>query len=276
MPSPFPGMDPYLEHPDVFAGLHDGIIAYLRESLQPTLPPPYYADIGRRAWIEVSERYIGPDVNVLRTRSGEARKKDGNGGVATATRTAIRPLVIHVPHDEQRELFVEVYAGRGKNRRLVTSIEVLSPSNKKPGEEGRNLYLRKQRELLGSKVHLVEIDLLRGGEHTTTVPYQRLFATAGPFDYHVCVHHFDNLEDYFVYPIQLADPLPTVSIPLLPGDGAVCLDLQAVFTRSYDTGPYTREIDYRRDRPMPPLSAKQARWAKQCLAKAGFGRTARN
>ena len=268
MPSPFPGMDPYLEHPDVFPGLHDRLVAYLSECLQPLLPSPYYADLGRRAWIEVSERYIGPDVNVLRRRSRKPAVKSGNGGVATACRTATRPLVIHVPHDERREPFVEIYTGRGKDRRLVTTIEVLSPSNKAPGEHGRDLYVRKQREVLQGKVHLVEIDLLRGGEHTTAVPRDRLLAQAGPFDYHVCVHQFDNLEDYFVYAVQLADPLPTVSVPLLPGDGAVLVDLQAVFTRSYDAGPYTREIDYLRDRPTPPLTPKGARWAKQVVAQS--------
>jgi hypothetical protein len=260
-------MDPFLERPDVFSGLHDGLITYLREALQPILPSPYYADMGRRAWIEVSERYIGPDVNLLHRQNRGAGLKGGDGGVATASRTATRPLVIHVPHDERREPFVEIYAGRGRDRRLVTSIEILSPSNKKPGEEGRDLYLRKQRELLNCKVHLVEIDLLRGGEHTTAVPHDRLVAKAGPWDYHVCVHPFDDWEDYIVYAIQLAEPLPVVSVPLLPGDGAVAVDLQAVFTRSYDTGPYAREIDYLRDRPVPPLAPKQARWARQCLAK---------
>lgn len=273
MSSPFPGMDPYLEHPEVFPGLHDRLVAYLSEALQPLLPSPYYADMGRRAWIEVSERYIGPDVNLLRRPNRGSGPNSGNGGVATTVQTATRPLVIHVPHDERREPFVEIYAGRGKNRRLVTSIEVLSPSNKKPGEEGRELYLRKQREVLKSKVNLVEIDLLRGGEHTTAVPYDRLAGKAGPFDYHVCVHQFDHFEDYFVYAIQIAEPLPTVSVPLLPGDGAVAVDLQTVFTRSYDTGPYAREIDYLQDRPVPPLGPKHARWAKQCLAKA---RDARN
>ena len=124
--------------------------------------------------------------------------------------------------------------------------------------------------MLKSRVHLVEVDLLRGGEHTTAVPRDRLVAKAGPLDYHVCVHQFDNFEDYFVYAVQLAEPLPVVSIPLLPGEGAVSVDLQAVFTRSYDTGPYAREINYARDRPVPPLGPKQARWARQCLAKAGL------
>ncbi len=267
MPSPFPGMAPYLEHPEIFPGLHDRLIAYLSEALQPVLPSPYFADLGRRSWIEVSERYIGPDVNLLRRRDADQDAPGGNGGAATAVRTAARPLVIHIPHDERREPFVEIYAGRGKNRRLVTSIEVLSPSNKKPGHESRELYLRKQRELLQSRVNLVEIDLLRGGEHTTAVPHDRLVAKTGPFDYHVCIHHFHNWEDYLVYPVQLEEPLPTVGVPLLPGDGEVTVDLQAVFARSYDTGPYPREIDYLQDRPEPPLTAKQARWVKKCLAK---------
>lgn len=267
MPSPFPGMDPYLEHPEIFPGLHDGLVTYLREALQPILPSPYFADMARRAWIEVSERFIGPDVHVLRRRPRGAEVKQDHADVVTAS----RPLVIHVPHDERQEPFVEIYIGRGKDRRLVTTIEVLSPSNKKPGEEGRELYLRKQRELLKSKAHLVEIDLLRGGEHTTAVPRDRLVAQAGAFDYHVCVRQFDNLEDYFVYAIQLAEPLPTLSIPLLPGDGAVSVDLQAVFTRSYDTGPYVREIDYLRDHLVPPLEPKQARWVKRWLTKSRVG-----
>lgn len=237
MPSPFPGMDPYLEHPDLFPGLHDRLITYLGESLQPQLPDPYFADTGRRAWVEVSERFIEPDV------------------------------VVHIPHDERHETFLEIFVGRGKNRRLVTTIEVLSPTNKTPGEHGRDLYVRKQREMLGSKVHLVEIDLLRGGEHTTAVPRDRLVEKAGSFDYHVCVHQFDHWEDYFTYPIQLPDSLPTVSIPLLPGDEPVAVDLQAVFTRCYDTGPYHREIDYRHDRPLPPLTPQRSRWAKQWLNK---------
>jgi len=260
-------MDPYLEQPDIFPDFHDSFVPYLRESLQPQLPEPYYAAIGRRAWIEVSERFIGPDVDVLAPRRPEKNHKESGSAVAVATRPSTRPVVIHVPHDERVEPLVEIYMGRGSARRLVTTIEVLSLTNKTPGEHGRDLYLRKQQEILQSKVHLVEIDLMRSGQHTTAVPLDRLTTATGPFDYHLSIHHFDNLEDYFVYPIRLTEPLPEVSIPLLPGDSAVSLDLQAVFDRTYDAGPYRREIDYRQETPAPPLSAEQLAWAQQVLGE---------
>ena len=172
MPSPFPGMDPFLELPSFFPGLHDRLITYLSESIKGHLPAPYFAEINERLWVEVSDRYIGPDVNLYRDESPEPFT-DANGGAAVATLTIPRtqPVVVHTPiweEDEFREPFLEIYAG-GDRERLVTAIEVLSPANKTPGQHGRDLYFRKQRELLDSQVHLVEIDLLRGGEPTTAV-----------------------------------------------------------------------------------------------------------
>jgi hypothetical protein len=264
MPSPFSGMDPFLEHPELFPDFRDGFVAYLREAIQQFLPPPYIAALGRRAWIEVSERFIGPDVQLLKPRRGPA-DRDDDGAVAVVERPRARPVVVHIPHDERHEPLVEIYLGRGSDRRLVTSIELLSLTNKTPGEHGRDLYLRKQRELLDSKVHLVEIDLLRGGEHTTAVPRNRLARVVTDFDYHVCIHHFDNLEDYFVYPVRLPEPLPDIAVPLLPGDPSVSLDLQAVFQRTYDAGPYQREIDYQHDTPEPPLNPEQQTWLRERL-----------
>jgi hypothetical protein len=258
-------MDPFLEHPDNFSDFHDRFIAYLSESLQALLPPPYVAPLGRRAWIEVSERYIGPDVQVTRPRNAPL----GSGpSAAVAAPPRSRPLVIHIPHDQRSETFVEIYRGPRSERRLVTSIELLSLTNKTPGEHGRDLYLRKQREILDSKVHLVEIDLLRDGEHTTAVPLGRLREAADEFEYHVSIHHFDNMEDYFVYPIRLTEALPEIAIPLLPGDPAVTLDLQAVLNRTYDAGPYRREIDYRQDAPLPPLGPAWQSWLQERLASS--------
>lgn len=265
MPSPFPGMDPFLEHPDIFPDFHDSFIAYLRESLQSRLPPPYVAALGRRAWIEVSERFIGPDVQVVRP-SVAAAESGGGAPVAVEMRPRTEPLVVHVPHDERREPLVEIFMGRGSDRRLVTSIELLSLANKTPGERGRDLYLRKQHEILDSKVHLVEMDLLRAGEHTTAVPRHRLAKAAREFEYHVSIHRFDNLEDFFVYPIRLNEPLPQIAIPLLPSDPPVPLDLQAVFHRTYDAGPYRREINYSHDAPVPPLGPAWQSWLQTMLA----------
>lgn len=264
MPSPFPGMDPFLEHPDIFPDFHDGFIAYLREALQSRLPSPYVAALGRRTWIEVSERFIGLDVQVARPPDPAAESRSGApAAIETLPRT--EPLVVHVPHDERREPLVEIFLGRGSDRRLVTSIELLSLANKTPGEHGRDLYLRKQREILDGKVHLVEMDLLRAGEHTTAVPRHRLFKAAGEFHYHVSIHRFDNLEDFFVYPVRLNEPLPQVAIPLLPGDPPVPLDLQAVFQRTYDAGPYRREINYAQDTLVTPLGAAWQTWLRTVL-----------
>jgi len=249
-------MDPYLEDPIVFPDFHDRFNAYLSESLQPGLPEPYYAALGRRAWVVISERFIGPDVNVV----APYRMTNRAAATAMATLEVSQPVVIHVPHDEQVETLVEIYIGRGNERRLVTAIELLCPANKKSGEKGRDLYLRKQAELLDSKTHLVEIDLLRGGEHTTAVPEKRLHRFVPRFTYHVCSHRWDHFEDFLIYPIQLAEPLPTIQIPLLPGDGEVPVNLQQVLTRTYEAGPYHREIDYRADVPLPTLSEDEMRW----------------
>jgi hypothetical protein len=272
MPSPFPGMDPFLENPGIFPDFHDSFITYLRENLQASLPPPYYAALGRRIWIATSRRSIEPDVHVLRSGTGARAQGQGltsaSSSTAVATGTASRPVVVRVLHDEFREPFVEIYAETSAGKRLVTSLEVLSLSNKTPGEHGRELFLRKQKELLASKVNLVEIDLLRGGEHATAVPLEQALAECGPFDYHVSVHPFDDFEAFFVYPMHLQEPLATIEVPLLPGDTAVLLDLQAVFHRCYDAGPYAREINYVSSRVIPALTASQAAWVEEIVGRS--------
>jgi hypothetical protein len=172
MPSPFPGMDPYLEDPEIFPDFHDSLITYLRENLQANLPASYFATIGRRIWIEVSRRSIGPDLEVRHAIRPSTRTNKPAGAVAVANLPIAHPVVVKVAHDEFREPFIEIYTRGDEGKRLVASIEVLSLSNKTPGAHGRDLYQRKQKEILASQVHLVEIDLLRGGEHTTAVPLE--------------------------------------------------------------------------------------------------------
>ena len=269
MPSPFPGMDPYLEHPQVFPGFHNNFITYFQEALQPRLPEQYYADSGERVWIEVTERYLRPDVSVARREEPTESAEDDRGGVAVAAATRTKPVRIRVPYEEHRETFLEVYTRRDGGERLVAAIEVLSLTNKAAGQDHRGEYLRKQRELLDREVHLIEIDLLRAGAHTTAVPKDLAVEEAGPFDYHVCCHRFDEWGVFNVYPILLEEELPEIEVPLLPGDEPVPVDLQAVFARCYDAGPYRRRIRYDEDPPVPPLTPDQTEWAKKLLEPHG-------
>lgn len=163
---------------------------------------------------------------------------------------------VFVPHDEVVEPLVEIYSRQGSDRRLVTSIEVLSPTNKARGL-GREIYVEKQQQIVKhSQVNLVEIDLLRGGEHTTAVPLNVLRSSVRPYDYHLCTHLFADPQHYLLYSIVLEEPLPTIDVPLLPDDGSVRINLQEVFASTYNAGPYQYEIDYQQ--PPPPPDSEPA------------------
>ncbi|MBI3464800.1 MAG: DUF4058 family protein [Planctomycetes bacterium] len=258
MPSPFPGMDPFLEDPEVFPDLHDSFIVFLRETIQRQLPIPYYAALGQRLWVEVARREIEPDVHIRRGRGAT------EGAVAVAEPSTGRKVIIEVPHDERKESFIEIRR-KGTPNQLVATIEILSLSNKTPGQHGRGLYLRKQQEVLGSDIHLVEVDLLRAGVHTTAVPLQDVQARCQPYHYHVCVHRFDRFEEYVVYPVELRERLPEIEIPLLPDDPAILVNLQAVFERVYDAAAYQRDLDYTSD-PVPPLGPEETTWMRKVLS----------
>src|SRR5271166_1636341 len=129
MPSPFPGMDPYLERSRWFRGLHNSLVFCIQEALQPLLPAPYFALSGEQIWMEGSERYVDPDVDVLR-RVPSGPREAAESGVATLVAEAEdEPIVVTVsqsPDEERTEPYLEIYARREGEDRLVTSIEVLS------------------------------------------------------------------------------------------------------------------------------------------------------
>jgi uncharacterized protein DUF4058 len=279
MPSPFPGMDPYLEHPRWFHGFHNKLITHIEKQLQPLLPKAYYADSGQRVWLEARKRPVEPDVKVMRKSDVPRRIRD-QGGVAVAeppVRTeyeSSRPVLITVKNligDEHIETFLEIRAMGSGEDRLVATIEVLSRSNKTPSHQGFDQYRRKQRKVLAGQAHLIEIDLLRSGTHVTAVPRDIAREKAGPYDYHVSVHRFDRPKDYLVYPIRLEQRLPVIVVPLLPEDPEVLLDLQAAFTETYDMGPYRKAIRNGEDPIKPHLRPEQAEWVKTILKAAGEG-----
>jgi hypothetical protein len=259
-------MDPYLEHPAYFPNFHNRFIVYLEEAIQPALPEPYYAKTEERIWIEWPQRAVLPDVTVLRS-AVRPREAVESGTIAVLEDAALDTELVEFGEGiEVRELSLHLYAGGpGERGRLVTAVELLSPSNKANGSDGRAAYLRKQAEVLDRDVHLIEMDLLRGGEHTTAIPRRLL---RRPFDYHVAARDL-NLPpaEMYSYPIRLEDPLPRIAVPLLPGEGYVVLALQPVFDRCYDTGSYRREIDYLHDDPEPPLGEPRSRWARECIER---------
>jgi hypothetical protein len=260
MPSPFPGMDPWLENEEFFGDLHGALIIYLREALNAVLPSGYRAISSTLVWVDDASRRE-PDVSLLH----RGRKPSHSSGTLDALPGLM--TVGDEPSPELREEpYLEIHFSHGK--RLVTAFEVLSPSNKRSGTNGRKTYLDKQEEFRLGSVNLVEVDLLRGGAHTTAVRLPKLQQLAGPFDYHVSVRVAGTPDRLHAAPIKLADRLPTIGIPLDRGVPPITVDLQPLLDRAYDTGKYAEAVRYERP-PDPPLTPEQAEWAAGVLRAKG-------
>ena len=263
MPRPFPGMDPYLEVSGLWHGFHNSLMTYIRDALQPLVRPKYRAGMDERFAVD-SGRNIYPDVSVVEEPS-----------VAYATLPAAEetydpPQLVRgssLPL-EPPEIIVEIRVA-GAGGKLVTLIELVSPSNKKRGKR-RLDYIRKQAEVLASDANLVEIDLLLGGDHVLAVPPEELDEeTEEDWDYLVCVNRPRDRELYEVYPIPLAKRLPRVAIPLLPEDKDVVLDLQAMFAQCYDNGAYEGVLSYAE--PLPTVTdGADAAWIDGLLREKGL------
>lgn len=259
MPGPFPGMDPFVEDPAVWPGMHHLLIGETARALQPVLRSRgYYVDIGERVRLVESGRSVVPDDAIFRS------DRAAGGRPEPALATADQPVRVRRSPVEVREGFLDVFHA-GDNR-LVTGIEYLSPTNKIDCR-GRRLYRRKQRELGRAGVSLVEIDLLRQGRHLLDVP-RPIVEDLRPWHYLVNLVRRGS-EDYEVDPIRLRDRLPRILIPLRPRDEDAVLDLQAVFDRAYETGPYAERLNYS-GAPVPPLTDGDAAWAFDLLKLKGL------
>lgn len=266
MPSPFPGMDPYLEHPALWPGVHQRLITYLGDTLNAMLPPRYVADIGERLYVVEPAHTIYPDVVVHEKPAVSARPAPTNAAGSTAV-ASDPPWVLTIKPVEQREVFIEIVSVADASR-VVAAIEVLSPSNKATGSPGHELYLTKQRECLASDTHFIEIDLLRRGTHTVAAPEMYL-RDRGSWDYLICLHRGGEGARYEVWARPLREHLPRIHVPLAEGDDDLAVDMQAILTRCYDEGAYNRRLDYRAE-PQPPLSPDDATWAHGLLCEHGL------
>jgi len=256
MPSPFPGMDPYIEDPEIWSDFHGRLAEEISAELNQVLQPRYVARLTPRVTyeiVEIGERHhVRPDVSVW-----QPQPPLGNAG-APAAAVSPAPAESAVPMELPVRLYtVEVLETGGL--RLVTAIEVLSPVNKRPGHEAYHDYLRKRRELLRSDAHLMEIDLLRGGDRP---PLER---PVPPAPYYVVLSRAGRRPYVEVWPIPLSQRLPALPVPLREPDPDVPLDLGAVVAAVYQRGAYARLIDYRRPPPPPSLSDAEAAWLDERL-----------
>ncbi len=282
---PFPGMDPYLEAPDIWPDFHDALAAAIRAHLNAALPAPYYARLQKRAELGIvfgpSSHSVIPDVSVLRyprpensTWSLSEPRVTGEPEVAVLDLPRTEPtagLDLRVDTDLLQHRFVEVRNAR-HGHRLVTLIEIVSPSNKRPGPD-RDTYEAKREDVLASDASLIELDLLRGGRRL--LPYFELVSAVEQLspDYLVLLNRSalrdGRLMNYTLYSIGLRDLLPCIPVPLSGDDPDVLLDLQVAFNRVYREGPYLRAIDYSAD-PYPPLDEDDAAWADELLRSSGL------
>jgi len=250
---PFPGMDPYLENPVLWTGLHTRLIVAIANQLQPLIRLRYIASIEQRVYMGNSAEQCSPHFWIQERR--------GNAGIVGPTEVGLAtPVVLEAEEVETHEKFIEIL-DRDKGMRVTMVIELVSPANKNAGP-GRESNLKKQRAVRQSKSHLVEIDLLRRGRHVLSVP-RWLVRTLRPYQELICVNRRPTRTRYEVFPCLLRQRLPRFGVPLSKPDPDVPLDVQGALKQVYQNGGYALRRLY--DRPCrPPLRAADRQWANDC------------
>ncbi len=261
--SPFPGMDPYLE--SHWGDVHHRFVTYSCDQIQSQLPADLRARVEERVSIEspsAKSWKVIPDVRVVERRRTR-RPDDGGGSVAVAEpeiAELAQPLFLELHDEPITEGFIEIVEA-GSRQNVITVIEVLSETNKRPGKD-RKKYLRKRKELRRGGVNLVEIDLLRTGRRLPPVDRYEL-PTSHQTPYCVLIMRAIRRPLEY-YRVPLRERLPKIPIPLRKTDRDVVLDLQMLFEQSYANGRYD-DSDYTGE-PNPPLKSEDdAAWADALL-----------
>lgn len=258
MPSPFPGMDPFLES-QWWNDFHHRFIPELADTLSARIRPQYVTIIEEHVYLaheaEDGNSVRIPDVSVLRSESGPHERSADAELSNEQTGTTVVPAVRTLSMPElTREIYLTIR--ERQSLRVVTVVELLSPTNKQG--RGRREYLGKRAEILDSLSHLVEIDLLRGGirlETTEPLP---------PGDHYALIGRQERLPEVDVYAWSLRQPLPRIPIPLAEDDSDVWLDLQKAFTAVYDRAGYDLLLDYEAE-IRPALRGDDAEWVSNIL-----------
>ncbi len=254
MPSPFPGMDPFLEEPGRWSDFHHRMINQISDLLMEQIVPDFFVRIAERVYRffpeAVQHQLFLPNLYFAREQPDEA---------AAFPASSLTPPTLVVPlYDlDLHDYYLEIRTTAG--REVVTTIELLAPFNKFPGIQGFAAFQRKRQAVLASPTHWLEIDLLRAGERPREV--------AGQSDYYALLKRGGGPGPFAVWYIDLRDRLPTIAVPLRPPFPDVPLDLQAAFNTLYTRAYYALSIDYSRPVPPPPLPPADADWVAACLQR---------
>ena len=259
MPSPFPGMNPYLENSIFWSEVHHRLITAIADSIEPYLPPDYRVAIEQRTYLsdESDSILVGiPDVAVFSQKSIASPTSSTATLVATSEAIAV---TIPVP-EKVRECYLEIReAATGF---VITTIEIISPKNKRKGV-GREAYTKKRQKVLASLTNLVEIDLLRGGKPMA------ILGEAPVTDYRILVSKGDCRPQAQLYAFNLRQPIPSFPLPLNEGDIEPIIDLQSLLHGVYDRARYHLAIDYSKE-VVPKLSDADTVWVDELLREQGL------
>jgi hypothetical protein len=252
-------MDPYLERH--WRDVHAELISLARTTLNKELPSDLVARMEERIVIDdvehATQRVIFPDVRVY--EDPDSPPSQGS----TATVVMAQPIILELEIERHTERFLTIVDAEGGE--LVTVIEVLSPTNKLPGED-REQYRRKRAELVQSQINVVEIDLIRAGSwQELLAPY--VAPPRGTSTYRVVTRRVHPKQRAELYPITLRHRLPVFPIPLRATDQDVPLDLQSLIEQVYENGRYDRTRYAAQCEP--PLEPADAQWADELLRGAG-------
>jgi Protein of unknown function (DUF4058) len=260
MPSPFPGMDPYLEHPSAWPNIHHRLITAIADALAPQLLPKYQIVVKERIYqVEGDDSMLigAPDVTVhVTVQQGRAITPPiAAGGLAVAEPLS-KPISVTLALPETiRQSYLEVR--EIATAQVVTVIEVLSPVNKRPGK-GRIDYENKRSMVFASSSNFVEIDLLRQWK---PLPVE---AIPPESSYRILVSAQEKRPQADLYAFNLPDAIPNFPLPLRSEDACPVVNLRLLLDGIYDRSGYGFVIDYNQP-PVPALSARDTVWMKEVI-----------
>lgn len=253
MPSPFPGMNPYLEQDHLWPQFHQQLCTRCMEVLVPQVRPSYYVKLEEHVYIHEftdEERVLvgRPDVVVAERKTGPVKP-------TSSAATLEAPLEVMVPPNTYTDRIPYLEIRARDDHALVAVIELLSPANKRIGPD-REAFLVKRRRLLASPAHYVEIDLLRGGPR---LPIDGMPSC----DYYVLVSRYERRPTMGMWALRLRDRLPVFPVPLREPKPDARVDLQALLHDAYDAAGYADYIYA--GQPQPRLHPDDEAWAGQLL-----------